>query len=199
MNRRRALALAVFPALSACFPEIAPPSDLYVLTPKSTFRPDLPKVDWQMVVEEPVAAAGLNTPRIALARSPTELDFFQGARWVDRAPAMVQTLLVESFENSKRIVAVGRQSIGLRADYVLKVELREFQAEFFRPPTQAAVHVRLNAKLIKQPERNILASESFESHQPLTSRDIRHVVDTFDEALGKVMRRIVEWTLVQGK
>ena len=37
----------------------------------------------------------------------------------------LQTLIIESFENSGRIVAVGRESVGLRADFTLKTELRE--------------------------------------------------------------------------
>ena len=43
---------------------------------------------------------------------------------------MVQTLMVESFDNFRCVVSVGRDTIGLRADYVLKSELREFQAEY---------------------------------------------------------------------
>mgnify|MGYP003345153382 CR=1 FL=1 len=41
----------------------------------------------------------------------------------------MQTLIIESLENSGKIVAVGRESVGLRADYILQSDLREFQAE----------------------------------------------------------------------
>ena len=91
---------------------------------------DLPHVSWQLVVEEPSAAGGLATQRIALRTNLLELDYFAGSRWTEGAPRLVQTLLVESFENTGRIVAVGRQSIGLRSDFNLKSELREFQAEY---------------------------------------------------------------------
>jgi cholesterol transport system auxiliary component len=47
--------------------------------------------------------------------------------WVDTAPRLVQTLLVESFENSRKIIGVGRQSVNLRTDYALIIDLREFQ------------------------------------------------------------------------
>ena len=43
---------------------------------------------------------------------------------------MVQILVVEFFENAKKILGVGREQIGLRSDFVLKNELREFQAEY---------------------------------------------------------------------
>ena len=48
---------------------------IYMLTPKSTFDANLPQADWQMLVEEPVASAGLDTARIALLRAPTQLDY----------------------------------------------------------------------------------------------------------------------------
>ena len=35
-----------------------PPANLYTLTPKNTFAKGLPKVIWQLVVEEPMAAGG---------------------------------------------------------------------------------------------------------------------------------------------
>ncbi|HAJ45956.1 MAG TPA: hypothetical protein DCL54_05180, partial [Alphaproteobacteria bacterium] len=122
-----------------------PAPDLYVLSPKSTFPEDLPSVNWQLVVEEPSAARGLDTDRIAIAPTDLEVKYFPEARWADRAPRMVQSLIIQSFENSKRIVSVVRQQLGLRSDFVLKSELREFQAELRKEGPR--VPVRLNLKV----------------------------------------------------
>ena len=70
------------------------------MTPKSTFDPDLPSVYWQLAVEAPAAAANLNTGRIAIALTPTSTDYYAKAAWTDRAPLMVQTRIVDSFENT---------------------------------------------------------------------------------------------------
>ena len=168
---------------------------LFVLSPKSTFRDDLPRIDRQLVIEVPIASEGLDTHRIALRHSPLTLDYYAAARWTERAPRLVQTLLVESFENTARIVAVARQSTELRADYVLQTELREFQAEYDAggPPV---VRVRLNAKLIKLPRRVIIASQTTENRVQAPGTAIEQVVLAFDDALGKVMRSVVEWTLL---
>lgn len=174
---------------------------LYTLTPKSTFEANLPRVDWQLVVEEPVAAGGLNSQRVALKPSPTRLAYFEQAEWTSRAPAMVQTLMVESFENSGQIVAVGRQAIGLRSDYNLKTELREFQAEYLEDQPNAApvVRVRLNAKLIRQPRLSIVAGRNFEHVVQARSGEMAEIVAAFDEALGRVMKEIVGWTLTTAR
>ncbi len=175
-----------------------PAPDLYYLTPKSIFVTDLPEVDWQLVIEEPVAAGGLDTSSIAMHPNPTEVKYFADARWTERAPKMVQTLLVESFENTGRITAVGREAIGLRADYSLKTELREFQAEYFCGTESApSVRVRINAKVIKQPRQVIVASRNFEQVVKVSGNtEMLSIVRVFDAALGKVLKDLVEWTLV---
>ncbi len=187
--------------LGACevpVPGQGPPPLLYRLTPKSTFSNDLPDVGWQLLVEAPVVQAGLNTTRIALQRSATQFEYYARANWTDRAPAMIQTLILESFENSNRIVAVGRESLGLRADFVLKIELREFQAEYdgLGPPD---VRVQINAKLVQMPRRAIVASRRFETIEAAGADRLEPIVRAFDDALGKTLRGLVEWTLLTGE
>jgi cholesterol transport system auxiliary component len=190
--------IALLWVLSACtgiIPGTGEPLKLYTLTPKSTYGAGLPTVEWQLVVETPVAPAGINTNRIALSHSPITLDYFAGATWTDSAPAMVQTLLVESFENTGRIVAVGRESVGLRADYVLKIELREFQAEYASPEAPPIVHIRVISKLVRMPMREIVASHMTEQKAQAAANTLDAVVAAFDEALGPVLKEIVTWTL----
>ena len=189
-----ALGLAL-PACSGIIPGTGEPLKLYTLTPKSTYKGDLPKVDWQLVIETPAAPAGINTNRIAIAHSPITLDYYAGATWTDSAPALVQTLLIESFENTSRIVAVGRESVGLKPDYVLKLELREFQAEYERADAPPTVHIRLIAKLVRMPVREIVATHMAERKEAAAVNSLDSVVAAFDEGLGPVLKEIVVWTL----
>lgn len=169
--------------------------DLFVLTPKNTFTASLPTVDWQLTVELPLADAGINTSRIATRRSPVKIDYYQSANWIDTAPRMVQTLLVESFENSGHIVGVGRQSAALRADYTLLLELREFQAEYINGEALPSAHVRLNAKMVRLPQRVIVAANTADYSARARSGRMADVVQAFDEALGKTLKTTVEWAL----
>jgi cholesterol transport system auxiliary component len=170
------------------------PTDLYTITPKSTFEPDMPSVFWQLAVEEPNASAFLNTSRIAIAQSQTSSDYYSKTGWTDRAPLMVQTRIVDSFENSHKIVAVARESIGLRANYVLQPDLRNFEAMYFYGP-QPIVHVRLVAKLVRMPDRQIIGIATFERCVKARADKVPKVVEAFDQALGSVLKRLVAWTL----
>lgn len=196
-GRRPLLALAGL-TLPGCASLIVPDApNLYTLTPKSTFDQNLPLADWQLLIEPPFAAAALNTVRIAYLPSITSVDYFAGVAWTDVAPQMVQTLVVESFENSGRIVAVGRETVGLRADFVLSTELREFQAQRDRNGV-LQVNVNINAKLIGEFRRSIVANMSFAAVQDVQSDRFDAIIAAFDDALGKVLREMVGWTLIQG-
>jgi cholesterol transport system auxiliary component len=193
-----AAALASITACSGMVPGGGPAPSLYTLSPKSTFDEGLPNVTWQLVVEKSTSSGSLATQRIALTHNPVQTEYFAGARWTENAPLLVQTLMVESFENTNKIVAVGRMAIGLRSDFNLKSDLREFQAEYREPGQPPTVRVRINAKLIKQPRRQIVASRTFERRVKAKGTDMHAVVRAFDKALGKVIKRVVQWTLQTG-
>lgn len=203
-NRRLLLGLAAALPLGGCTVAdvlTPPPPRLYVLRPAREFTAGLPRVEWQLLVETPLANTGIDTARIALGETQSRLTYFASANWVDTAPEMVQLLLIESFENSNRIVAVGREATGLRADFILKTDLRDFQAEYDggTPGQTAPVgRVRMTAKLVRMPRRTIVASESFEAQVPAKGSAFTDMIAAMDEALGAVMRRMVEWTIRQG-
>lgn len=187
-------------ALGACAAINPTAPSLYTLTPRAAIDPNIPRAEWQLLVEAPVASAGIDTPRIAVARSPTSIDYFADVSWADRAPNMIHGLIVQSFEDSGRIVSVGRDTVGLRSDFVLKTELRDFQAEYATPASHfpERVRVRIAAKLVGMPRRTIEAGETFEAVVPVRGRDFTDVVAAFNEALGSVEDRLVEWTLRSG-
>ena len=203
---RRALlagigASALLTGCSVALPGTGAPPRIFVLSPKSTYPDTIPIVDWQLLIDTPIAAAGINSSRIALRQSQIELQYFANAAWSDAAPKMVQRLMIESFENSGKIVSVGRQAVGLRADFILATELREFQAEYMEKGANDApeVRARFNAKLIKMPQRTIVASQTYDYLIEAESRKLEHVVKAFDLALGKILKRLVGWAIEEGE
>jgi cholesterol transport system auxiliary component len=202
MITRRFLLLGAGAALPGCaglLPGTGEAPQLYVLTPKTTFAPDLPRVDWQLLVDVPIAPAEIDNDRIVLQRTPYTVDKFANAAWPDRAPLMVQTLLVESFESTGKITAIARESVGLRADYVLKPELRKFTAVYDTPAGGPIASIILNVRLVRMPERAIIAQETFDSRERARQNEMEAIVEAFDVALGKVLKRTIEWTLTTAR
>ena len=203
--RRRALlrrggGLVTLAATGACVPSLpgqGPAPRTFRLTPKSTFPADLPRVDWGLVVAEPTAEPSLDTSRIAVLTNGTAVDYIAMATWVDRAPTMVETLLVQSFRESGRIAAVGTNRERVRADYLLRSDLRAFQLA--RNDGTTMVRVRLDPALLALPRRELVASSSFSADVPPAAADIDAVVAAFDTALGRVLRDVVVWSLRTGR
>jgi cholesterol transport system auxiliary component len=193
----RAGLLALAGTLPGCglLPQVSVPVQLYTVTPKTSYPETLESVDWQLVVEMPNAATSLDTPRIALQRTPFTLEYYAGSAWTDNAPLMVQTLLIESFESTRSITAVGREGVGLRPDYVLKTDLREFEAIYEDGSPNPVIWVRINAKVVKMPERRIVSSATFERREASAGTKLPDIVAAFDEALGHTLKRIVLFVL----
>jgi cholesterol transport system auxiliary component len=195
--RRRLFLLSGLLSLTGCgiLPKVQDPTTLYTLTPKTLFPDNLPKVKWQLVVEMPTAAAGIDSSRIALTHNPFTIEYYAKAAWTDNATGMVQSLIVESFERTGRILAVGRESAGLKPDYILKTDLREFQAKYANGDPIPTVLVRMNAKLVAMPQRRIVGAITTDKSVKAAGSKFEDVLVAFDDAIGHVLREIVVFTL----
>ena len=171
------------------------PAHLYRLTPKSTYPPGLPHRSVQLLITEPLAPAGLDKSRIALSRSPVSIDYFADAEWTDRAPLLVQTAILQSFENSKRITAIDREAVGLRADIILESEIRHFEAVYDSSNGPPDVWVAIIVRLVNPTSREVVGQTAFERRERASANDVPSIVLAFDEALGGVMKQIVVWTV----
>jgi len=168
---------------------------LYRVTPKSTYPANLPHRSLQLLIDVPLTPAGLDTSRIALTRSPVSIDYFADSEWTERAPLLVQTALLQSFENSRAINGIDRESAGLRADFILKTELRHFEAVYDSPNGPPEIWVAINVRLVNPASRDIIALASFERRERASANDVPSIISAFDEALGGVMKEIVIWTV----
>ena len=193
---RRRLAWAPVLALAGCASLFVatPPGHLYRLSADSAYPASLPHVSAQLLVDVPQAPAGIDATRIALSRSPLSLDYYADLEWTDRVSTLVQTALLAAFENSKAITAIDSESIGLRADFVLKTEIRHFEAigDGSAPPT---VWVAMIARLVAMPQREIIAQASFERRVPAAANEVPAVVAAFNAAADAVIKDIVVWTV----
>lgn len=189
------LALGAF-ALSGCaLLSSAPERQLYRLDPKVAFAAPLPPVAAQLLVARPAAPAALDTRRIALSRSPVSLDYFAGAEWSDRIPFLVQSALVDGFVKSAAIAAVGPDSGGFSADFVIETEIGDFTAIYDTPEGPPRAVVSLDVRLVKMPGRRIVAHDSVRREQRAAANAVPQIAEAFDKALGGAVEEVVGWTL----
>ena len=172
-----------------------PPPALYRLEAPREVRVAGSPASWQLLVDKPTAPLALDTTRIAIIPAPGRIDYYADVAWADGVPAMLQELILQSFDRSGRIQAVQRQSGGLRADYILAVDLQDFEANAAENP--AAIRIRLTARLVRMSDRSIVASRDFEAKAPI-GNGFDTVVSGFDQALDALLPNLVAWTLSEG-
>jgi cholesterol transport system auxiliary component len=172
----------------------APERQLYRLTPTFAFAAPLPHVAAQLVVAMPTAPSGLASERIVLSRTPVTLDYFADAQWADRLPFLIQTALVDGFEKSAAMPAVGPESLGLRADFMLDTTIGDFEAVYDSPGGPPRVVVRLHATLVG-PEHRIVAQTSVSREANAAANSVPEIVAGFDQALGGAVTEVVTWTI----
>jgi cholesterol transport system auxiliary component len=194
---RRWLAGGAALALAGCaslFVAI-PPGNLYRLAPAADFPTNLRHVSAQLLIELPQVPAGIDTARIALSKSPISLDYYADSLWTDRVPGLLKNLLVASFENSRAITAFGRDSISLRADFILQTEIRHFEAVYDTAGGPPRIWVAIIARLVAMPRRAIIAQMRFEQRVPAAANEVPAIVTAFNGATDAVLRDVVLWTL----
>jgi cholesterol transport system auxiliary component len=197
--RRLSLFLALL-ALGGCSAAsiLAPPGEpakLYKLSAPQSVTTGAGQVHWQLLIAMPDAPLDLNSVRIAIEPVPGRIDYYADVAWADRPPAMLQDLLLQSFDSSGRIAAVQRQSGALKADFVLTSELNDFQVE--AGSGDSVAHMRITARLVRTRDRTIVAMKSFNISQP-AGGSFDGAIAAFDNGLKALLPQIVDWTLTQG-
>ncbi len=199
LHDRRSILLAVPPlaVLSACgqlLQPSEPPAAIYVLSP------DLPALNAelhpgiQIAVALPSSSASLAVARIALRRNQT-FDYYADVQWTDTTPRLVQDLLILALQRNGALGAVGRDSEGFHADYVLETDINGFEARYENGEGAPAAFVGLTVKLVSAERGDIAGAHDFHSQMTATANSVPAVVQAFDAALSDILPQIAHWVL----
>src|SRR6266567_8414031 len=184
IGRAAVLALAV--ALSACGGQAPPTFDLNA---PQTLTKARGAGRGQLVVAEPTALSVLNTDRIVI-RTQGEIAYLSRAQWSDRLPRLVQSRIVEGFENGSRLRAVGTPGDKLAADYQLVTDVRAFHVSVASEPM---AEVEISAKMVSDRGGRVLAAKVFRASVPAASTEGPDAVSALDEAFQRVITDLVAW------
>lgn len=184
---------AVLAGCSGVLPKPAPAPDLYTLSPAAALSaPAGPRSANRILVDAVLAPAALDTARIALHHTPTNVEYYAAAAWTDRAPALVQQLMLDTVERSLRFVAISRAAVDLHADDLLLAELKHFEADYggAGAPT---IQFEIGLKLVRAADSAILAQRNFTASQPAAANNVPAIVTAFDNAAHNALKDLPAW------
>jgi cholesterol transport system auxiliary component len=206
MLRNRLLAavllVAAAPALSACGPlgvlrTAAEPLEAFTLQP-AAFRPGTAATGRHLIVEMPATSGAIDTDRILVKPSPVQAQYLPGARWIDSAPELVQTLIVETLQKTGAFRFVTRTTTGPFPDYTLLSELLDFQVEATGDPElPLVVRVTLSLALVREDDRAIISSRQVTASRPVASAETIDIIAAFDAATDQTLAETAAWILSQ--
>jgi cholesterol transport system auxiliary component len=143
----------------------------------------------QVLVNEPVALQALSSQQILVKDTSGSVSFIAGGQWSDNLPRLVQTRLINTFENASQLRGVARPSSGAVADVQLTSELRRF--EISTPGNEAVVEI--SAKIVSDQTGRIVNGRIFRASIPVGAVDAPNAARALDETLSIVMLDIVRW------
>ncbi len=146
----------------------------------------------QILVPEPTAVKLLNSEQVVVRVSQSEIQYLAKSRWGDRLPVLVQSKLVEAFENTGRLGGVGTPGQGLAIDYQIVTDIRAFEVTAGTP---GVATVEIYAKMLNDRNGIVRAKSLFNATVPVSGADNRAYIQALDRAFAKVGAEIVEWAL----
>lgn len=193
--RRRALVLALALALASCSGALLPkppPPDFYRLSSAENAPAPGQPIAAQLLVGDIAASGALDTARIALTPNPTRVEYYAGAEWTDRAPVMVDNLLLDTLQRSGRFPRVAERSLTLHADYLVVGALRHFEADY-GAGTPPRVRVAVELQVLRMPDGNVVAQRRFTAAAPASQNAVPAVAQAFDAAAHQALRDVPSW------
>lgn len=198
---RTVILLAALAPLGACALASAgsgPAPSLYTLTAAHPEAPEAGAAHAPAIeIDEFSAPAAVDTARIVQQTTPNEIAYYADARWADRAPRMIQTLMVETFENGGRFAAVSVRGSGLASDYELMGDIRQFAAIPASGQGKTEVRIDFFARLVRDDDRSIVASKSFGATVPVDGSGMTPIVAAYDAGLRAVLDEIALWAAAE--
>lgn len=180
--------------LSACSPVKVPPVQEYKLEKASTVRTRQTAHRYTLLVSKPLAASGYTTRDMRYMAKPYELASFAKNSWVAPPADMLETLLIESLENSQHFYAVVRAPFAGMTHYRLDTQLLSLRQNFLKRPSR--IELAIKADLINQKTNKIVRSKRFIAEVKATEDTPYGGVMAANKAVRNVLGQIVRFSSV---
>lgn len=144
----------------------------------------------QVLVPAPRALRALATDSIAVKSGAAAIAYYPNVLWADQLPNVLQSRVVESFERSGRIHAVGFPGEGLLINYQIPIEIRDFELV---SGAHARGVVELSVKILNDANGRVIASRVFRAEVPASSDTAPAAVKALNAALQQVLNELVPW------
>jgi phospholipid/cholesterol/gamma-HCH transport system substrate-binding protein len=165
------------------------PKTIYDLKIPQDFASPKKPLNEQLFVPMPTAILLLDTQRFLLAPKK-ELPQFANAQWADSIPKMLQTKIIQSFENYDIAHAPLRATDSPGMNFQLLIDVRAFQ---INTDSELTAEIGFSARIINK-DGQVVASRLFQQSTKLDKADPASAVAAFSDAFGSAATDLITWT-----
>jgi len=145
-----------------------------------------------LAIGRPDVAPGLDTDRIAVIRGH-ELDYYRGALWRGTVLDTVQSYLVTTLQDQKLFRSVAAEQARVGGEYLLDIEVRDFQAEYTGSAIPAA-RVSLIGRVIRIRDRRLIETITSTVTKQASENRLTAVASAFEAAMQQVSLELANKT-----
>lgn len=149
-----------------------------------------------LTVARPRAAESIDTDRIAVVQPGLRFDHYQGIRWSEPAPQMLQSLLVSSLQASARYETVLSAPSRVPTDLLLDVELQRFEVRYAAPGAAPVALVQMQLTLVDARRGLRLSSLAASGESPAAADRRGDVMVAFERATSDALGAAAAWLAV---
>jgi len=143
----------------------------------------------QLVVVEPTSLISLETRKFMTRPIPSDDPTFAKAEWSDNAPKLLQTKIIQTFENAGLSQSVSRPADGFVADRQLALDIRKFQISTSGEPK---AEIEIAAKILS--DNRIIGAKVFQASAPINALNASSAAAALDQAFGQCAIELAVWT-----
>jgi cholesterol transport system auxiliary component len=191
-------AAAFFMVLAGC--GAAPPVHFYTLEKPPATEPAATNTYSVSLLVAPVRATRLlEDDRIVYGTSPVEMGVYNGHRWAEPPPEMIETMLIGRLRATGQYKSVQRLAGAARGNYVLRgrlVSLKEMDL-----PSGIVARFAMELNLFQPKTGTVVWSETYERDEPVEKKSVNAVVEALqrnvDAGLGQLVAGLGQYFATQ--
>jgi cholesterol transport system auxiliary component len=139
--------------------------------------------------------------RILTINAAGKAAYVAETRWVSPASVLWDEAVLAAYDADpgvSRLVMRGELAQG--ADYILRLDVRNFEARYDRGDKAAPlVTVRVRATLTRNKDRELVSDRIFEKQVRAGDNRVSAIVPAYDKAVADTLSEIVAWTNAEAK
>jgi cholesterol transport system auxiliary component len=147
----------------------------------------------QFIVEVPTASGAIDTDRILVRPSRTQVQYLPDSRWTVPAPEMLQSAMVATFLRTGAFRFVGARPLGVSGDVALVTTLLEFGAVI--AGEGAVIEVTLVARLVREDDSAITATRTISQRVPVPDTRTPTLIAGYEAATDAALAELAAWVL----